>query len=229
MFQNYKKIQAIAKRVLEEVKPYIVRDASEKDIAKRSIGLLREYGITETWYHNVPALILLGSRSCLSVSGKDYQADDEKVGDFNLVTIDLSPMKYEIWGDYARSLAVEKGKVVNNPSSSAFKEGIEIELWLHQKMKEFVSSDAKFSELFDYGNELILQKGFENLDFLGNLGHSIETNLKSRRFIDSKCNERFGDVGLFTFEPHIRKKGTKWGFKHENIYYFNESGVICEL
>ena len=52
--------------------PEIVRDASEKDLAQRSIELLREYGIIETWYHDVPAFIFLGSRSCLSVSEKDY-------------------------------------------------------------------------------------------------------------------------------------------------------------
>ena len=30
---------------------------------------------------------------------------------------------------------------------------------------------------------------------------------------------------LFTFEPHIRKVGKKWGFKLENIYYFSAVGV----
>ena len=229
MFQNYKNIQNVAKRVLDEIEPYIVRGTSEKDLVKRSIELLKEFGITETWYHNAPALILLGSRSCLSVSGKNYQASDEKVGDFNLVTIDLSPMKDDIWGDCARSFAVENGKVVPFPSLPAFKEGIETEVWLHNKMKHFVSPDMRISELFDFGNHLILQKGFENLDFMGNLGHSIETNLDSRRFIDSKCNDRFGDVNLFTFEPHIRKKGTGWGFKLENIYYFGPNEQVQEL
>ena len=71
--------------------------------------------------------------------------------------------------------------------------------------------------------------GFENLDFLGNLGHSIEAKTQERRFIDKNCNEKLGNVQLFTFEPHIRKSGGSWGYKHENVYYFDQSGQVQEL
>ena len=33
---------------------------------------------------------------------------------------------------------------------------------------------------------------------------------------------------LFTFEPHNQKKKKKYGFKFENIYYF-ENGSVREL
>jgi hypothetical protein len=35
--------------------------------------------------------------------------------------------------------------------------------------------------------------------------------------------------GCFTFEPHISQHGGRWGFKHENIYYFDNSGAVMEL
>lgn len=96
-------------------------------------------------------------------------------------------------------------------------------------MKEFVSPETKFSDLYKFGNDLISDFGWENLDFLENLGHSIETKPEERRFIDKNCHEQLGSVPLFTFEPHIRQRAGKWGFKHENIYYFNILGEIVEL
>ena len=31
---------------------------------------------------------------------------------------------------------------------------------------------------------------------------------------------------MFTFEPHIRKSGSKFGFKMESIYYFKDGSLI---
>lgn len=36
------------------------------------------------------------------------------------------------------------------------------------------------------------------------------------------------DVKYFTFEPHISIPRSKYGFKKENIYYF-ENGKLVEL
>ena len=35
-----------------------------------------------------------------------------------------------------------------------------------------------------------------------------------------------GDVKYFTFEPHISFPDSKYGYKKENIYYFNENGLM---
>ncbi len=203
--------------------------STEESIVQKSIDILSEYGISETWYHNVPAFVLLGSRSCLSISGRDYSPSNEKVGKINLVTVDLSPSLEGIWGDCARSYFIENGQCTVNPQLVEFQEGQTAEAELHLKMKEFVTPKTKFSELFEFGNIKIKEFGFENLDFLGNLGHSIEIQTSARRFIDKKCRESLGSVQLFTFEPHIKKIGGMWGFKHENIYYFTKSGQVREL
>ena len=173
--------------------------------------------------------MLLGSRSCLSVSGKEYVPSDEAVGDTNLVTVDLSPELNGCWGDCARSFAIEAGKFTTNPTDAGMKEGLDAEPKLHESMKGFVSPDTKFSELYKFGNELIESLGYRNLDFLHNLGHSIEKYKSQRRFIDSNCHERLGDVDFFTFEPHISKTNGHWGFKWENIYYFDTNGLLQEL
>ena len=115
------------------------------------------------------------------------------------------------------------------PKSREFIEGLQVEKILHDKMIKFVSPKTTFSDLFEFGNNLISDSDYENLDFLSNLGHSIETDLKDRKFIDKGCAEKLGSVQFFTFEPHIRKRGSPWGFKHENIYYFDSNGNAIEL
>lgn len=227
--EQHKHVQAIAKEVHARLESFITPDATEASIARKAIDLLAVLGVTETWYHNVPAFVLLGSRSCLSISGRDYEPSNERVGDINLITIDLSPKIGQVWGDCARSFVVEGGQVTQNPNLPEFISGFGIEKALHAEMIEFVSPRTKFSDLFEFTNARIKQYGYENLDFLGNVGHSIEVRTSDRRFVDSRCHESLGDVALFTFEPHIRKVDSQWGFKHEEIYYFNEDGCAVAL
>ena len=225
----YKKVQSIAKRVHSVLGTYISPESSELSIAKRAAVLLADFGAPETWYHSVPAFVLLGSRSCLSTSGREYTPSNEEVGDFNLITVDLSPKVRSVWGDCARSYAVENGAVVEEPTNPEFADGFNVEKSLHMDMVNFVSPETKFSHLFEYANSKIKEYGYENLDFLLNLGHSIEVRSEARRFIDKNCHEKLGSVSFFTFEPHIRKKRHSWGFKHEEIYHFNENGRAVAL
>jgi len=227
--KKYIEVQEIAKKVLASLKKHISAEATEQSIVKNAKKLLAEFGAPDTWYHNVPAFVLLGSRSCLSISGRDYEPSDEKAGQTNLLTVDLSPKIGNVWGDCARSYVIENGVCTDTPTSKEFIEGLETERILHQKMKEFVTPQSTFSELFEFGNKLIKKHGYENLDFLANLGHSIEISSEKRRFIEKQCHVKLGDVAFFTFEPHIRKNGGRWGFKHENIYYFDEHGKVIEL
>ena len=226
---RYKTVQKNAKEVLDEIRHFIVKGVSEKDIATECTKLLKEKGIAECWYHGIPALVLCGSRSKISVSGKDYIISEKKVSATDLVTIDLSPSKKGIWGDCARSFAVENGVVVDWPESEDLILGFVAEMKLHEELLNFVTLDTKFCELYKFANDLIINMGFENLDFMNNLGHSIETDISKRKYIDNKNTNLLSSVAYFTFEPHIATSKSKWGFKHENIYYFDANGVVCEL
>ena len=225
----YKDVQKIAKKAHDHLGSFIHSESTEQSIVKKAIELLSDFGAKDTWYHGVPAYVLLGSRSCLSISGRDYQPADERVGETNLISVDLSPMIGDIWGDCARSYFVENGSVTKEPQKREFQEGYTVEKELHERMKAFVAPETRFSELYEFGNHQINELGFENLDFLNNLGHSIEKVPAKRRFIDESCQEKLGDVQLFTFEPHVRKLDSIWGFKYENIYYFNSVGRAIEL
>lgn len=73
---------------------------------------------------------------------------------------------------------------------------------------------------------IVTRGGFENLDFLGNVGHSIATRREDRQYIEAKNMRLLKEVPFFTFEPHVREVGGMWGFKHENIFYFNQDGCV---
>ena len=90
--KRYETVQNAAKAVHTSLSNFIDSQSTEKTIVESAIELLSQQGITDTWYHGVPAFVLLGSRSCESISGRDYEPSDEQVGDKNLVTVDLSPM-----------------------------------------------------------------------------------------------------------------------------------------
>ena len=227
--REHQAVQNIAKSVLTDLGSTITSTDTEHSIAKRATAMLSARGITDTWYYDCPAFVLLGSRSCLSVSGREYVPSQEAVGFMNLVTVDLSPLRDGIWGDCARSFTVESGVWTPTPSSQPFMCGAQVESALHEAMQRFVTPRTSFEELFTFANAEIHRHGFENLDFLGNVGHSIESSRETRRYIEAGNKQLLGDVGLFTFEPHVRQRGSSWGFKHENIYYFNGEGRAVEL
>lgn len=224
---EYKKIQSIAKNVLDEIKSFIKPEISEKEIVEECKLLLKKHGIDETWYYDCPALVLLGSRSCLSVSGKNYKPSFEKVGKEKLITIDLSPLKDGVWGDCSRSFVVEDGIVKDETDIKNFDflEGLRIERELHNHFIEFVKPGMSFEDVFIELNEKIKSFGFENLDFNGNLGHTIEKDRNNRIYFENGNKQILTENMLFTFEPHIRMIGKKYGFKFENIYYFENGSV----
>jgi Xaa-Pro aminopeptidase len=187
--------------------------------------MLAKCGIVDTWYHACPALVLAGSRSCLSISGREYEPADEEIGTTTLITVDLSPSLQGVWGDCARTFFLEDGRCVTEPTNPEFRQGAEVERDLHAALKSLVTPSTTFEELYEFANARIQSLGFENLDFLGNFGHSIEMTRTERVYIEEGNREKLSSVEMFTFEPHVRAIGGSWGFKHEDVYYFRNDAL----
>jgi Xaa-Pro aminopeptidase len=124
---------------------------------------------------------------------------------------------------------MESGVVRERPISGDFVEGHDLVARLHDAMRRFVGPGTTFHCLHEFANDVIREAGFENLDFMGNVGHSICTRLENRVYIESGNNISLGDVAAFTFEPHVRKSGGRWGFKREDIYSFDDFGKLVEI
>ena len=176
-------------------------------------------------------LFFAGDRTAVSVSGRTYKKDDYVIKPTDIITIDLSPQNSGIWGDYARTLILENGKIVKEIEQihcDEWRNGIKMEEYLHEAMRCFVDENTTFEELFYYINDQIKVHGYVNLDFLGNLGHSIVKDKNQRIYIEKRNMEKLSTVEAFTFEPHISLPGSVYGFKRENIYCFR-CGMLKEL
>jgi Xaa-Pro aminopeptidase len=224
--ESVQAVQTAAKSVLVTLGASISSGDTERSIASRAVALLQGAGLSDTWYYDCPALVLLGSRSCLSASGRDYVASDEPVGHVNLVTVDLSPVRGDSMGDCARTFCVEGGHVVDSPERAEFRKGLGFLRALHEHMRSFATPDTTYSDLFEFASALIREAGFVNLDARGNLGHSLTRALGERRFVEAGSTFRLGDAPAFTFEPHVRELAGAWGFKHEDVYYFGDRGQV---
>lgn len=188
-------------------------------------------GADSFWYWDVGAFVFSGDETAVSVSGKDYRVADRVIQENDIVTIDLSPQKNHIWGDYARTLVFENGVLcdgIDQIKNNEWRRGLQMEREMHQTLINVAAPDMTFEELYYFMNDLIVKKGFINLDFLGNLGHSIVKNKNDRIYTEKGNHKRLSDVAMFTFEPHISIPDSKYGYKREDIYYFDR-GKLAKL
>lgn len=227
---NYKEVQAIAKETIEYAKQHIKAGMTLLELRKLSEEKMLELGADSFWYWDIGAFVFAGDETTVSVSGTEYVTSDRMITEDDIVTIDLSPQKNNIWGDYARTLIIQNGSVVEceEIQNAEWKSGLLMEDYLHEELFRFATPQTTFEELYYHMNYVIEEKGFANLDFLGNLGHSIVKEKKDRIYTEKGNHTCLGDVAYFTFEPHIAVKGSRYGYKKENIYYF-EHGQLKEL
>ncbi len=227
---KYQEVQKIAKDTITYARKTIRSGMTLVKVRELCEQKLLELGADSFWYWDIGAFVFAGDETTISVSGKEYQTSNRIINDNDIITIDLSPQRDYIWGDFARTLIVENGVVVDDDmcSNEEWNKGISTEKELHSIMRGFVTLKTTFEELYYHMNRVIEEHGFINLDFLGNLGHSIEKQKSDRIYIEKGNTTCLGDVAFFTFEPHIGVSGSKYGFKRENIYYF-ENGLLQEL
>lgn len=227
---DYTQVQKIAKDTIAYAKQNIKPGMNLRDIRKMCDHKMLELGADSFWYWDVGAFVFAGDETTVSVSGRRYTTSNRIIAPNDIITIDLSPQNGDTWGDYARTIILQNGVVVDldGIENQEWKQGLLMEEFLHDELGQFAKPETTFEELYYHMNSLIDCKGFINLDFCGNLGHSIVRQKDDRVYIEKGNHTRLGDVGFFTFEPHISVSGSKFGYKKENIYYF-KNGVLQEL
>lgn len=226
-----REIQNLNRATIEYASTVIGPGMTLARLRKLCEAYMLSHGADSFWYWDVGAFVFAGDKTAISVSGREYKTDDHIIEPNDIITIDLSPQSNGIWGDYARTLIVENGSIVKDIEqiqNDEWRDGLKMETYLHEAMRGFVDENTTFEELFYYINDQIKTHGYVNLDFLGNLGHSIVNDKRQRIYIEKGNSEKLSAVEAFTFEPHISLPGSLYGFKKENIYGFN-GGVLTEL
>lgn len=227
---EYKQVQKIAKDTMEYAKNNIKPGMELLTVREMCEKKMLELGADSFWYWDVGAFVFAGDETTASVSGREYITSDRIISENDIITIDLSPQNGSTWGDYARTIVLQDGVVteIENISNEEWQHGLLMEDFLHNELMNFAALEVTFEELYFHMNSIIKEKGFVNLDFAGNLGHSIVRNKNDRVYIEKGNGLCLGDVKYFTFEPHISVQGSKYGYKKENIYYFAD-GKVAEL
>ena len=225
---EYKQIQQIAKDTIKFAKKNIKPGMNLLDVREMCEERMLELGADSFWYWDIGAFVFAGDETTVSVSGKQYTTSNRIIEENDIVTIDLSPQKNNIWGDYARTIIIENGIVVESTDvkNIEWRNGLIMEDRLHNELLDFVKLETTFEELYFHINEMITKHGFINLDFMENLGHYIAKNKDDRVYIEKGNKRKLSEVSYFTFEPHISVPGSKYGYKKENIYYFENRKLI---
>jgi Xaa-Pro aminopeptidase len=228
---EYYQVQNIAIKTMEYIKTVLRPGMTLCEVRSLCEKKMIEMGADSFWYWNVGAFIFSGDETIISISGSEYATSDRTIAENDIITIDLSPQRANIWGDYARTIIIEDGQVVSDISSiknAQWRNGLQMEEALHSEMKKFVTADTTFEELYYYMNRYIIDHGYVNLDFISNLGHSIVKRKEDRVYIEKGNTKKLSQVNFFTFEPHISLPGSKYGYKKEDIYFF-KNGKLMEL
>lgn len=225
---DYIDVQMIARETMIFARDNIRSGMMLADVRELCEKRMLDLGADSFWYWGIGAFVFAGDETALSVSGREYKTSDRVIDENDIITIDLSPQRDGIWGDYARTLIVENGTVADDGACSdqEWKKGIETEKELHAIMRSFVTPQTTFEELYFHMNKVIEELGYINLDFLGNLGHSIAKQKDARLYIEKGNTVRLGDAAFFTFEPHIGLARSKYGYKREDIYHFENDELI---
>lgn len=223
-------VQQIAKTAMEATRAALRPGQTLAEVRRDCETRLLELGADSFWYWEIGAFVFAGSDTVRSVSGRDYETPDYVLGEQELLTLDLSPQRRGIWGDFARTLIIEDGVPLEDPldsSNAEWRSGLLTEQRLHARLCELAVPSITFEELAGLMNQQITDLGYENLDFLGNLGHSIARQSSDRVYIEPGNGDRLDSVDLFTFEPHIRRPNGTFGYKREDIYCFDQGRLTA--
>lgn len=150
---DYSEVQKIAKQALSYARKIIEPGMPLPELRKLCENEMMRLGADSFWYWNIGALCFSGDETAVSVSGKKYRTSDRVIAADDIITIDLSPQRKKIWGDYARTVVLEKGRVVEkieNISNDEWRAGLLMEECLHRELEHFATPATTFEELYDY-------------------------------------------------------------------------------
>lgn len=107
-------MQNLNRATIEHASKVIVPGMTLIELRKLCEEYMLSHGADSFWYWDVGAFVFAGDKTTVSVSGREYKTDDHIIEPNDIITIDLSPQSNCIWGDYARTLIVENGKIVKD-------------------------------------------------------------------------------------------------------------------
>ena len=165
-----KDVQKIVKMTIQYAKEIIKPGMSLIDLRNDLEKKMLELGADSFWYWDVGAFIFSGDETNVSISGKHYVTANKTIQNNDIITIDLSPQNNNVWGDYARTIIIENGIVVDcveNIENEEWKKGLQMEDRLHQELLKYVTVETTFEDLYFHMNHF-----FGNIQLLSQTGNA---------------------------------------------------------
>ncbi len=223
--KEYFAMQDLGRETMEHARSVLAPGMNLRELRAECEQYMLGHGADSFWWCGVGAFMFSGDETAVSVVPDTYEASDKRIGENDIITIDLSPQRRGVWGDFARTIILEDGKPVGDIAkimNEEWRNGLFMEELLHETLLDIAREDMTFEDLHERINTLVEEKGYRNLDCLGNFGHSIEKRDEDRIYSEKGNARKLSSVSMFTFEPHISLPGSKYGFKQEDIYYFSD-------
>lgn len=224
--KEYFAMQRLCRETIGYIRSVVCPGMDLRELKDLCEEYMLNHGADSFWWCGVGAFLFSGDETAVSVVPESgYIPSDKRIQENDIITIDLSPQKDGVWGDFARTLVLEDGKLVQDTKeikNEEWRNGLFMEDLLHETLMDIAGEDMTFEELHERINTLAEERGYRNLDCLGNFGHSIEKRDEDRIYTEKGNQAKLSSVSMFTFEPHISLPGSKYGFKKEDIYYFKD-------
>ncbi len=228
-FQYHKNVQIALKTVLDNLAHYIDSAASEKTIAFAAKKLLENERQKFQWFHDIQICVSSGHDTKRSQTSKYCNPGNIKIGKSNLIGVSLKSVDLACVGDCSRSYVLENDNIVQEPITNSMAEGLNTAYSIHDKMRAYISADTQFNELYNFSDTLLASTEFENIIDNNNFGHSVSLAGDVRQYIEKHNLSKLNEVDFFSYNIHICKNNSSWGFRYENTYFINQHGNLEEL
>jgi Xaa-Pro dipeptidase len=202
------KAQAIARAAAMAGTAASCAGASELDIEAAVNAYLRSAGISRVW-----TITNIGVGEDTFVCFPTRPPGDLKASAMDVAMIDVHPITEDgSWGDCTRCQVI-------GDFPAARKALAELEI-IHQKVLASCRPGIPARELFGICSELLKADGFELLDQLGNIGHSLTAGAAYLHgFIDD--TNHAGMWGAWAIEPFAARDGV--AVKVEDVVWFGRN------
>ena len=222
-------VQQQSMEMFEGIREHMWTGMTEQDLARVAESELQRRGASAFW---APTLVSFGKNTVYC--HPDFPPTSNTLRESDIVLMDVGPVIGVAMGDYCETLAWGPSHV--------FDEAIADAKALQRYAISRIQPGMPARELYQICANWIDERGYTLRDFLGNVGHSIDTAFAVHGFID-KYNDA-PMMGGWTLEPHIamgprasRAEAAKYaareagedvgvfGAKFEDIVFISESEV----
>ncbi len=115
--RDYFEMQDLGRATIQYAKEIVRPGMNLRIFRAKCENYLLEHGADSFWWRGVGAFVYAGDETAVSVvPDEGYQATDREIQENDIITIDLSPQRNLVWGDYARTIILQDGEVVEQLS-----------------------------------------------------------------------------------------------------------------